>query len=67
MTMKFKLFRQYPSKYIIFSTMIRHISIFPKLLIFLVNNYIGHLLETSWGCFGPNKFRKVINNIHIHF
>ena len=37
----------------------------PKIFIFLVNNDIGHLLETSREYFGPNKFRKVINNIFI--
>ena len=32
---------------------------------FLVNNDIGHLLETSLEYFGPKKFRKVIENIFI--
>ena len=32
---------------------------------FLVNNDIGHLLETSMEYFGPNKFRKVLDNIFI--
>ena len=32
---------------------------------FLVNNDIGHLLETSLEYFGPHKFRKVIHNIFI--
>ena len=33
---------------------------------FLINNDIGHkLLETSLEYFGPNKFRKVIDNIFI--
>ena len=32
---------------------------------FLVNNHIGHLLETTLEYFGPNKFRKVIDNICI--
>ena len=32
---------------------------------FLVNNDIGHLLETSLEYFGPHKFRKVIDYIFI--
>ena len=32
---------------------------------FLVNNDIGHLLEISLEHFGPNKFRKVTDNIFI--
>ena len=30
-----------------------------------LNNDIGLLLETSLEYFGPNKFRKVIDNIFI--
>ena len=36
-----------------------------KSIDFLVNNDIGHLLETSLEYFSPNKFRKVIDNIFI--
>ena len=47
----------------------RHILIclekLPKILILLVNNDIGHLLEISLEYFGPNKFKKVIDNINI--
>ena len=32
---------------------------------FLVNNDIGHLLETSLEYFGPYKFRKVVDNLFI--
>ena len=32
---------------------------------FLVNNDIGHLLETSLEYFGPYKFRKVVDNIFM--
>ena len=37
------------------------------MLIFLVNNDFGHLLETSLEYFGPNKFSKVIDNTFIIF
>ena len=37
----------------------------PKILIFLVHYDIGHLLETSLEYFGPNKLRKVIDNIVV--
>ena len=38
---------------------------FSKILNYLVNNDIGHLLETSWEYFGPNKFIKLMDNIFI--
>ena len=38
---------------------------FPKILILLVNNDIGHFLETSLEYFGLNKLRKLIDNIFI--
>ena len=69
MTMKFNLCRHAVSiqiHSIFYNETYFDISLkIPKILIFLVNNDIGHLLETSWEYFGPNKLRKVIDNTFI--